>query len=244
MGCTQGRQGGPRFHRLLCPTASQDAEGKPGKGPCLLGPLITEPQNQKGAELGAEDKASQEVSLSHCSVPPLKTPGAAHSTVHHLMPCLLPCQVTKDHQASSWAAMLVAIMDPTVGWEEPHREEEGTCVHAREVENGGPLTPTWQSRGRDAQTFLHPPPQAQAPGAQTAGPPAMFPQGNKCSRTAARAEVREKNILMLKRKPAAKEGHGFSHSKLPDHGGAAGRRRQERSQGRERFRKAISLVCP
>lgn len=156
MGCTQGRQGGPRFHRLLCPTASQDAEGKPGKGPCLLGPLITEPQNQKGAELGAEDKASQEVSLSHCSVPPLKTPGAAHSTVHHLMPCLLPCQVTKDHQAPSWAAMLVAIMDPTVGWEEPHREEEGMCVHAREVENGGPLTPTWQSRGRDAQTFLHP----------------------------------------------------------------------------------------
>lgn len=67
-----------------------------------------------------------------------------------------------------------------------------------------------------------PPPQAQAPGVQTAGPPAMFPQGNKCSRTAARAEVREKNISMLKRKPAAKEGHGFSHSKLPDHGGSGG----------------------
>lgn len=40
-------------------------KGKPGKGPGLLGPLKTESQNQKGAELGAEDKASQEVSLSH-----------------------------------------------------------------------------------------------------------------------------------------------------------------------------------
>lgn len=59
----------------------------------------------------------------------------------------------------------------------------------------------------------------------------MFPQGNKCSRTAARAEVREKNISMLKRKPAAKEDHGFSHSKLPDHGGGGGKNGHRAGRG-------------
>lgn len=42
---------------------------QPGKGACLLGPLMTESQNQKGTELGAEDKTSQEVALSRCSAP-------------------------------------------------------------------------------------------------------------------------------------------------------------------------------
>lgn len=80
--------------------------GEPGKEPGLLGPLRTEPQNQKGAGLGAEDKASQEVSLSHCS-----TPEDSWGYTQHCPPsdaCLLPCQVAKDHQALSWATVLLA----------------------------------------------------------------------------------------------------------------------------------------
>lgn len=120
----------PRLDRFLRLTASQDAEGKPGKGPCLLGPLKTEPQNQKGAEQGAEDKASQEVSCSHH----LATEDSRGCTQHCPPPdaCLLPCQGTKDHQASSRATVLVAaIMDPIVGWEEPHKEGEEVCAHKK-----------------------------------------------------------------------------------------------------------------
>lgn len=47
-------------------------------------------------------------------------------------------------------------MDPTVGWEEPHREEEGMCVHAREVENGGPLTPPGRAEGEMPRPFSTP----------------------------------------------------------------------------------------
>lgn len=92
---------------------------------------MTEPQNQKGAELGAEDKTSQEMRLSYCSA--LRIPGT--DCRQHCPPSdarLHPCQKTKGHQASSQATMLVAaIMDPIVSWEKPHKEWEGVCVCLR-----------------------------------------------------------------------------------------------------------------
>lgn len=62
-------------------------------------------------------------------------------------------------------------------------------------------------------------------------PPPTFPQGSKCSRTAARAEVRE-NSPIPERKPAAKGGHGFSNSKLPDHSGGKNGHRAGRGLGK------------
>lgn len=69
-----------------------------------------------------------------------------------------------------------------------------------------------RAEGEMPRPFSTPLPQAQAPGAQTAAPPphththTTFPQeisGNKCSRKAARAEVRKKNVPMPKEKTSS-----------------------------------------
>jgi hypothetical protein len=126
----EGREGPPARQALPPDSISGCRRGNQGKGLACWVPSKLSLRTRKEQSWVLRTKPVRKCPF-HTTAQPLKTP---RGCTQHCPPsdaCLLPCQVTKDHPASSQATMLVAaITDLIVGWEESHKEGRA-CVRMR-----------------------------------------------------------------------------------------------------------------